>query len=102
MTVEYVETAILAAAAVAKVEPEELISPQRRWPLPMVRAMAYEYLWDVGMSTPQIGRVFNRTHSTVHVDKIRLNGLKEYDKEVQCLYRDFTMRVYEDELDSWF
>lgn len=99
---EYVESAINAASAIAKVEPDVLVSPLRRWPLPMARAIAYEYLWDMGMSTPKIGGVFNRNHSTILADRARLNGLKEYDKEVQRMYRDFTMRVYEDELDRWF
>lgn len=98
----YVESAINAASAIAKVEPDVLVSPLRRWPLPMARAIAYEYLRDVGMSTPKIGRVFNRNHATILADRTRLNGLKEYDKEVQRMYREFVMRVYEDELDRWF
>jgi chromosomal replication initiation ATPase DnaA len=102
MLTAYVESAINAASAIAKVSPMELVSPMRRWPLPMARAIAYEYLWDMGMSTPKIGGVFNRNHSTILADRARLNGLKEYDKEVQRMYRDFTMRVYEDELDRWF
>jgi chromosomal replication initiation ATPase DnaA len=102
MTAAYVESAINAASAIANVSPAELVSPMRRWPLPMVRAMAYEYLWDIGMSTPKIGKALNRTHSTILIDKARLNGLKLYDKEIKRMYRDFTMRVYEDELDRWF
>lgn len=101
MNMEYVGWAIDSAASVAGVPPHTLLSPLRRWPLPMVRAMAYEYTYDMGLSTPKIGGVFNRNHSTILADKARLNGLKQYDKEIQRMYREFNERVYECELDSW-
>lgn len=97
----FVNWAVLSAASVAGVDPDVLVSPLRRWPLPMVRAMAYEYLYDIGLSSTAVGSIFGRTHSTVLQDKARLNGLKEYDKEVQRMYRLFNERVYECELDSW-
>lgn len=98
---EFVGWAINSAASVAGVEPRVLLSPLRKWPLPMVRAMAYEYLYDIGLSSTAVGSIFGRTHSTVLQDKARLNGLKKYDKEVQRMYRNFNESVYEYELDSW-
>lgn len=97
-----IESAVNASAVVAGVERSVLLSPLRKWPLPVARAMAYEYLWDLKMSDSQIGKVFNRNHSTVWIYKKKLRELLKYDKEVKRMYRDFTMRIYEDELDRWF
>lgn len=97
----FVNWAVTSAASVAGVDPDVLVSPLRKWPLPMVRAMAYEYIYDMGFSYPQVGRIFGRSHSTIMLDKTRLNDLKEYDKEVRRMYRQFNERVHECELDSW-
>lgn len=61
-------------AAALDVDPEDLTGPSRQMNINVARWTAMRALRDRGASLPQIGRVFDRHHSTV------IHALREFDK----------------------
>ena len=88
-----VEKARKAAALTAGVSVEELTGPSRRWPLPVVRAMAYQCLRE-DMSCIEVGKAFNRDHVTVLHGVKRLKDLMDFDLETQKLQQRFNVMLY--------
>lgn len=96
--VNKVEKTKMAAALTAGVTVGEIVGPSRRWPLPVVRAMAYQCL-RTGMSSTEVGKAFNRDHVTVLHGVKRLNDLMDFDLETQRLQQRFNVMLYNQEKD---
>lgn len=77
-------------SGIANVDKDFMLSPSRKWPLPACRGILYMYFRKQGMTTTQIGRLFNRDHATVLAGTKRTQGwLDSRNPYVSLLYNRF-------------
>ena len=74
----------------ANIDSQMILSSSRQWPLPACRGILYIHFREKGLTTLQIGRMFNRDHATVLAGVKRTKGWLEIKQPyVRSLYEQF-------------
>lgn len=75
-------------------EKRETFMHSREFPLPICRAIVFKRLYDLGYSTPRIGKFFGKDHATVlHGIKMLGNLLDIHDEEAESILSTFDYMI---------